>query len=215
MYRNLIIINIEESKGLIAENLIKEKYFQHVLKNGKILINYGSTNYYILKALDIEVDYENYLAGKVKDGEFQITEASKREKLVLLDKGKVKRVMLREGVEMLSKGDLFIKGGNILFDDATVGVFAISETGGTVGFIAELCTNGIDIISPISISKRALNYPKQFTIDGYDPAIYYLKNTKIYTEIDAFKRSNYNSIFLGMNGIFNNSFLVFELTEEE
>jgi hypothetical protein len=117
--------------------------------------------------------------------------------------------MFKEGLSQLGTGDYFIKGGNLLFEDDGVGVFIYSETGGTVGAIGSLIAKGVNIISPISISKRA-EYPLIYTKEGNIPGIYFLKNTKIYTEIDSFEYEGYSVRYLGINGL-NNNYLVFEL----
>ena len=47
------------------------------------------------------------------------------------------------------------------------------------------------------------------------PGIYFLKNTKIYSEIESFEYEGYSVRYLGINGLNNNNYLVFELIKQE
>ncbi len=215
MNRTLKILSFEDAKDKIAENLVREEFFKKALISGRIVVNYGTTNFYILKHMGIDVDYESFTAGIVSGNNFGVTPAEKRVKTFLFDNGVPRQIDLLAAVDLLQPGDLFIKGGNILFPDSVVGVYVLSPTGGTVSYIAELLSKGVLIISPLSISKKVDSYPSLSRRIGKQPAIYYLKNTKIYTEIDAYSREGYTAVYLGVNGYKKENSLLFELMKKE
>ncbi len=207
--RDLLILSPAEAKGKIAKNLIAEPFFRKALGDGNILVNYGSTNAYILNELGCGIDPSSYTAGKVSGGKFSVTPAEKRHPLLLIRKGKPEECTIEGALAKMGPGDLFLKGANMILPDGSAGIYIGSPTGGTVSFIPGALAKGIIVITPVSISKTVSAIPVSMEGENGLPAIFILKNALLYTEINAFSREGYYAAYMGLNGLDGNE-LVFE-----
>lgn len=159
-----LILSPSESKRLIAKGVARLPQVRKALKRGKIIIALGSTNGYVAEELLGErIDKERFIAGfngRVSD----VTPARDRPGEIVLIEGRRAELEWEEVIEELGPDDVFIKGGNALDPEGTVGVFVASQDGGTVGrWMRYIVARGVNLIIPIGLEKAVHTRISQVT----------------------------------------------------
>ena len=193
-----LVLRPSMSKRLIARGVKKLLEGMGVLDRGIVYIARGSTCAYVVEELiDRKIEKERYLAGFIGEGILNVLPREKRLPPFILINGRLTERNPEEVARKMSKGDVFIKGGNAIDPEGNVGVLVANREGGTVGkYIGIMLSRGVTWISPISIGKlipdviEASCFAKTDTFDysvGKPSGLFPLVNIKAVTEMDAFK----------------------------
>lgn len=145
-----------ESKRLIAKAVARHEKVKRALENGIIAIAHGSTNAYVLEELTgmrIE-DKANYVAGVIISHGTCVVPKEKRINSIVIEKGIASEESIENAVRRMGKGDLVIKGANLIDSKMHAGVMIGSKEGGTLGrTLGTILANGIGILIPVSLEK--------------------------------------------------------------
>lgn len=149
-----IVLRPSESKRLIAKGVSRLPVTQNCLNQGRIFVGLGSTNAYVLEELlHIDIDKENFIAG-FTDTHNNVTNSKARLSERVVVNGNPDKKSPQETLSNMTADDIFIKGGNALDPEGTVGVMVGSETGGTVGsYMGQVVAKGIQTLIPIGLEK--------------------------------------------------------------
>ena len=186
------------SKRLIARGVKKLLENMGTLDKGIVYVARGSTCAYVVEELiGRKIEKERYLAGFIGEGMLNVLPREKRLPPFILINGKLTEKDPEKVAKKMTKGDVFIKGGNAIDTEGNVGVLVADREGGTVGrYIGIMLSRGVSWISPISIGKlipdvvEASRFAKIDAFDystGKSSGLFPLVNIKAVTEIDAFK----------------------------
>ncbi len=157
--KKVIVLTVSESKRLIAKGVANLSCVKQKLKKGMMAIAKGTTNGYIAEEiLGKKIDKLSYVLGIVLPEKKDFTKRLNRSVIreVILKDGKVVNLPVVDAVKKMSKGDIFIKGGNVLdYKKQTVGVLMGSLKGGTIGATLPMIkAKKINLIIPIGLEKR-------------------------------------------------------------
>ena len=192
----LIVLTPTESKKLIAKGVAALPEVTHALKQGTIIVGWGSTNTYVAQELSGEtVEGERYLAGYIGGGELKVSEGKNRISPIVLKDGKKVDVHPKDALAAFGRDDVFIKGANGVDPEGNAGILLQNDVGGTIGTaIGVLAARGSHLIIPVGLEKlvpsvkEASNTCGLETIDyatgkkvGLMPVMY----GRTITEIDA------------------------------
>ena len=168
------------------------------MKQGTIIVGWGSTNTYVAQELSGEtIEGERYVAGYIGGGELRVAEGEHRMPPIVLNDGKVTDVHPKDALAAFGADDVFIKGANAVDPEGNVGVLLQNEQGGTIGTaIGILAARGSHLIIPVGLEKlvpsvkEASNACGLETVDyatgkkvGLMPVMY----GRTVTEIDALR----------------------------
>ena len=193
-----LILRPSMSKRLIARGVKKLLENMGTLDKGIVYVARGSTCAYVVEELiGRKIEKERYLAGFIGEGMLNVLPREKRLPPFILINGKLTEKDPEKVAKKMTKGDVFIKGGNAIDTEGNVGVLVADREGGTVGrYIGIMLSRGVTWISPISIGKlipdvvEASRFAKIDAFDystGKSSGLFPLVNIKAVTEIDAFK----------------------------
>ena len=193
-----LILRPSMSKRLIARGVKKLLENMGTLDKGIVYVARGSTCAYVVEELiGRKIEKERYLAGFIGEGMLNVLPREKRLPPFILINGKLTEKDPEKVAKKMTKGDVFIKGGNAIDTEGNVGVLVADREGGTVGrYIGIMLSRGVSWISPISIGKlipdvvEASRFAKIDAFDystGKSSGLFPLVNVKAITEIDAFK----------------------------
>jgi len=193
-----LILRPSMSKRLIARGVKKLLENMGTLDKGIVYVARGSTCAYVVEELiGRKIEKERYLAGFIGEGMLNVLPREKRLPPFILINGKLTEKDPEKVAKKMTKGDVFIKGGNAIDTEGNVGVLVADREGGTVGrYIGIMLSRGVSWISPISIGKlipdvvEASRFAKIDAFDystGKSSGLFPLVNIKAVTEIDAFK----------------------------
>jgi hypothetical protein len=156
MERVLITLTPSEAKRLIGKAVAMMEPVRESLKKGTIVICLGTTNAYVA---------EEILGRRMKErGMFSIgvitpegtcvSDSDRRSKEIVISKGKLMNLGLKDVIKELGPSDVFIKGANALDPWGNAGVYLGSKTGGTMGMsIGVILARGVKVIIPVSLEK--------------------------------------------------------------
>lgn len=192
-----LILSPAESKRLIAKGVARLPEVQRALRLAKIIIALGSTNGYVAEELLGErIDKERFIAG-FNASASDLTPAEHRLGEIVLIRGRRTGLPPEEVAEGLGPDDVFIKGGNALDPEGTVGVFVGSPDGGTVGrYMRYVIARGVNLIIPIGLEKAVhQRIPKvtqrmgnqEFDLVMSKPIGLWPLHGRVVTEIEALK----------------------------
>ncbi|UCE17137.1 MAG: hypothetical protein JSV84_09530 [Gemmatimonadota bacterium] len=151
----LIVLTPTESKRLIAKGVAALPEVTNALKQGTIIVGWGSTNTYVAQEISGEtVETERFLAGYIGGGELKVSEGQDRIPPVVLHKGKRVDVHPKDALQTYSRDDVFIKGANAVDPDGNAGILLHNDVGGTIGTaIGILAARGSHLIIPVGLEK--------------------------------------------------------------
>ncbi len=150
------------SKKLIATAITKLPVFGEALRNGTVIVSPSTTTLFLYSAITgsppdsaIACGITTPKGACMGREMASFVEGSGHARTWIFEKGFLKNdVTLEEVLPDLTKGDLFIKGGNAIDQDGKVGIYLGLENGGTVGVsIGYLLGKGIEVIIPVGLEK--------------------------------------------------------------
>ncbi|MBN2335569.1 hypothetical protein JXL21_08410 [Candidatus Bathyarchaeota archaeon] len=189
------VLTVSESKRLIAKAVAALPEVQRAMKEGKVVVATGTTNAYVLEELwGKKIDKRCYRSGITTPDEPEKGPKPQGEKIpdVVFVKGKVEPKYDRvNAVKDMGKGDIFIKGANVLnYEDYLAGVLIGGMDGATVGnTIGHIIGKQIHLVIPIGLEKLTYEDINELHLlaseeDYEGPRMWPLTGT-IVTEIEA------------------------------
>ena len=151
-----VVLTPAESKRLIAKAVAMHEKVKKALENGIIAISHGSTNAYVLEELaGMKLkDKSKYVAGVIIAQGACVVPREKRINSIVIERGVAREESVEEAVKRMGKGDVLIKGANLIDSNMHAGVMLGSEVGGTLGrVLGTVLAKGIEIIIPVSLEK--------------------------------------------------------------
>ena len=153
------ILTVAASKRLIAKAVAALPEVQRAMKEGTVVVATGTTNAYVLEDLwGRKIDKRCYRSGITTPEEPERSPEPPGEKIpdVVFVKGKVEPKYDRvNAVEDMKKGDVYIKGANVLnYDDYLAGILIGGMDGATIGnTIGHIIGKQIQLIIPVGLEK--------------------------------------------------------------
>jgi len=153
------VLTVAESKRLIAKAVAAFPEVQRAMKDGTVVVATGTTNAYVLEELwGRKIDKRCYRSGITTPDEPERSPEPQGEKIpdVVFVKGKVEPKYDRvNAVEDMKKGDVYIKGANVLnYDDNVAGILIGGMDGATIGnTIGHIIGKQIQLIIPVGLEK--------------------------------------------------------------
>ena len=189
------VLTVAESKRLIAKAVAALPEVQLAMKERTVVVATGTTNGYVLEELwGRRIDKRCYRSGTTTPDEPEKSPQPQGEKIpdVVFVKGKVEPKYDRvTAVKDMKKGDVYIKGANVLdYLGNMVGVLIGGLDGSTVGnTIGHIIGKQINLIIPIGLEKLTYEdinelYTLSSDEDYEGPRLWPLTGT-IITEIEA------------------------------
>ncbi|MBT9130724.1 MAG: hypothetical protein DDT40_00420 [candidate division WS2 bacterium] len=225
--RALIVLSPNESKRIIARGVASLPEIKNALKNSIIHISRGTTNAYIYEELTGKtVDKNSFVAGFIGDGKLNVLPPEERLKSITINQGKILEMEPQEILQEMSVGDIFIKGGNAIDINGTVGVLCANREGGTIGMaIGPVIARGIKLITPLSLSKLVPSVSEGSEEGGIDScdqamglkvALFPVTTATVITEIEALRLLyGIEAVLIAQSGIKDmESALVFSIKGE-
>ena len=217
----LCTLTPSESKVLLAKATVMLPEVQYAKEYGKIIIGNGSTNAYVAEELfHKQLDKRKFPSGLITGGVVCRTPDSKLPPLyyeqgqeLVAPEGVKTYEFMKEFVETMRPGDIFIKGANAVDQDGNVGIFLAHEQAGTMGVIIPyFSAQGIQIIVPVGLEKLVSSVIKagrslpgihknKYSI-GHGIGYVILTNALVVTEIEALKiLAGVEAVHLGSGGV--------------
>jgi hypothetical protein len=153
------VLTVAESKRLIAKAVAALPEVQRAMKDGTVVVATGTTNAYVLEELwGRKIDKRCYRSGITTPDEPEKSPEPQGEKIpdVVFVKGKVEPKYDRvNAVKDMKKGDVYIKGANVLnYDDNVAGILIGGMDGATIGnTIGHIIGQQIQLIIPVGLEK--------------------------------------------------------------
>lgn len=155
MMQALFTLTPAESKRLIAKAITALPEIKNARDNGYLLVSRGSTNAYIIEELlGKKIKKETYVAGQTIKGVQCVLAQKDRLQPVTFHKGQVLSVDPGEVMDKISRGDIILKGANVIDCKGNVGVVMANPTGGAMGqFYMAMQARGLKVIYPAGLEK--------------------------------------------------------------
>ena len=153
------VLTVSESKRLIAKAVAALPEVQRAMKEGTVVVATGTTNAYVLEELwGKKIDKRRYRSGTTAPDEPEKLPEAAEEKIpdVVFVKGKVEPKYDRVNAVLdMGKGDIYIKGANVLnYDDYVAGILIGGMDGATIGnTIGHIIGKQIQLVIPIGLEK--------------------------------------------------------------
>ncbi|MFC1803055.1 hypothetical protein ACFL0D_03700 [Thermoproteota archaeon] len=153
------VLTVAESKRLIAKAVVALPEIQEAMENRTVVVATGTTNAYVLEELwGKKIDKRAYRSGITTPREPEKNPEPVTEKIpdVVFIKGKVASQYNRVTIAPdLKKGDIYIKGANVLnYDDDVAGILIGGLDGSTIGnTIGHIIGKQVHLIIPIGLEK--------------------------------------------------------------
>jgi hypothetical protein len=190
----IIVLTPGQSKKLLAKGLVSLPVFKQKMKKGMIAICKGSTNSYLVEEiLNKPIDKLTYLTGKTLPAGKKFPTKEAMPDLVLKNGKPVKNLTAIDSVKEMKKGDLFIKGANVLnYERKEVGILIGHPTGGTIGATIGIITaQKINLLVPVglekSVGEEISKISQKLIFSSTQLALFPLPSAQIFTEIEALK----------------------------
>jgi len=196
--RACITLSPAEAKRLIAEAVAGLPEVKNALQNGWIIVAGGTTNAYIARLLTGEnVDINRYTAGRIEQSILTSTPKEERLKPVILQNGNPVEITIKDALQNLKAGDVFIKGANAVDVQGNIGILVSNENGGTIGSVwGAVMARGVDFICPVGLEKLIASVPEAAAASGQNKFMYCHGNpvgllavtgAKVVTEVEAIR----------------------------
>jgi len=153
------VLTVAESKRLIAKAVAALPEVQRAMKDGTVVVATGTTNAYVLEELwGRKIDKRCYRSGITTPEEPERSPEPQGEKIpdVVFVNGKPEPKYDRvNAVEDMKKGDVYIKGANVLnYDDYLAGILIGGMDGATIGnTIGYIIGKQLQLIIPVGLEK--------------------------------------------------------------
>lgn len=193
----LVVLNVSESKRLIAKAVATLPEVNNAFIKGTIVIARGVTAAYIVEEiLGVKIAVKaQYTMGCVAGGELTTNASPDKLNPYVLRNGKPVEVSPVEALKSFTSDDVFIKGASALDREGNAAVLVAHESGGTVGeAVPIVVTRGAHFIVGVgleklipsvngAISKCSIYRFKYAT--GLPCALFPLPGARVVTEIQA------------------------------
>jgi hypothetical protein len=153
------VLTVAESKRLIAKAIAALPEVQEAMENRTVVVATGTTNAYVLEELwGKKIDKRAYRSGITTPKEPEKDPRDQPEKIPdkVFIKGEVADKYDRVTIAPhLKKGDIYIKGANVLnYDDYLAGILIGGMDGATIGnTIGHIIGKQVQLIIPIGLEK--------------------------------------------------------------
>ena len=154
-----VVLTVSESKRLIAKAVAALPEVQKAMKEGTVVVATGTTNGYVLEELwGRKIDKRGYRSGSTLPDNPERSPDPKPEKIpdVVFIKGKVEPKYDRvNAVKDMKKGDVYIKGANVLdYVGGMAGILIGGIDGSTIGnTIGHIIGKQIKLVIPVGLEK--------------------------------------------------------------
>jgi hypothetical protein len=211
----LVVLNVSESRRLLAKATAACDAVQAAWKRGNIIIARGITSAFVTEEL-LGVTIEPKAAqtvGFIGNGITNAYLGPPPCTLHVIRNGKpLEEADSNVEIMKFGSGDIFIKGANAIDSSGVPGVYAASNKGGTIGMAWPVVTpRGGEFIMPVSLEKLIPSVMEAATRTG----IYHFKYStgipiklmpvplaKVITEIEAFAiLAGVNAYHIGSGGV--------------
>jgi hypothetical protein len=151
----LFVLTPDESKRLIAKGVIALPEMHKALREGTVIVSWGSTCVCIAEELTGEtIEADKYLAGYVGEGELRVSEGKDRVNPLVFRKGRRVDVHPKEALAEFGPDDVFIKGANAVDPEGHTAILLRHDQGGTIGLaLGILAARGSHLIIPVGLEK--------------------------------------------------------------
>ena len=153
------VLTVAESKRLIAKGVAALPEVQLAMKERTVVVATGTNNAYVLEELwGKKIDKRAYRSGLTLPKEPEKDSKEQPEKIAdkVFIKGKVADEYDRVTIAPnLNKGDIYIKGANVLnYEDDVAGILIGGKDGATIGnVIGHIIGKQVNLIIPIGLEK--------------------------------------------------------------
>jgi hypothetical protein len=189
------VLTVAESKRLIAKAVAALPEVQEAMENRTVVVATGTTNAYVLEELwGKKIDKRAYRSGITTPKEPEKDPEPQADKIPdkVFIKGEVADQYDRVTIGPdLKKGDIYIKGANVLnYDDYMAGVLIGGMDGATIGnTIGHIIGKQVNLIIPIGLEKLTYEDVNELHLlaseeDYEGPRMWPITGT-IVTEIEA------------------------------
>jgi len=188
-----VVLTVSESKRLIAKGVTKLPEVKRTLECGIIALAKGTTNRYIAEELLGEnlsrYPYAHIVVSPGEKGGIQLDEDIDE---IVLVRGKPRKITLQQATMLMKKGDIFVKGGNLLnYDKGKVGILSGTLDGGTIGrAMGSILARRITLLIPIGLEKSVSEDIDELSLElgraDLQTVIFPVRG-KIFTEIEALR----------------------------
>lgn len=152
----LVTLNPAESKRLIAKAIAILPEIKAVLKQGTLVITWGTANAYVIEEIMQQTipDKTTFASGVISEGELNAIHPDKKIPPVVLQNGKPSEIHQTAALSDFKPGDVFIKGANAIDSRGDIGMLVANQTGGSV-CDAWFATSGRggSFICPVGLEK--------------------------------------------------------------
>ncbi|MBI2934296.1 MAG: hypothetical protein HYY29_01875 [Chloroflexi bacterium] len=152
----LVVLNVSESKRLIARAVAALPEIKTALCGGTVIISRGITDAYVAEEITgVKIPVKaQYTAGCIAGGELTVNASPDRLPPYVLRDGKPARVLPSEALKSFTADDVFIKGASALDREGNAAVLVAHEMAGTMGeSLAVVVARGAHFIAPVGLEK--------------------------------------------------------------
>ncbi len=163
MEKAIVTLTPYESRRLIGKAVANLEEVKNALKHGYVVLATSiSTAYVAEEILGRKMKRGEFTIGVCAEGRLCLTPLERKPSPIVIYKGKVLKDAGYEVTKEFGPDDVFVKGGNAIDPEGSVGIFVASESGGTIGtVIGRLLARGSKIVVPIGLEKL-VPYPIEF-----------------------------------------------------
>ena len=191
-----INLTVAEGKRLIAKGIANHPQIKSLLRKGTIVITNGTTNTYIAEELvALSAPHGSFVTGHiVPDNRTNISEGLPRISYITIVDGKQVELSPGESMKKAQKGDVVLKGANLLnYEKKQAAVCIGAPSGGTMALIQE---TEAQVIVPVGLEKETYGdlraYAKLFEecpeqISPRPRIWMHSEDAEVFTEIEAIK----------------------------
>ena len=151
-----VSLTVAESKRLIAKGVAACEDVQRALNDGMLAVASGTTDGYVVEAITGETfDKTQFVTGHTLPAGYEGPGVCYKAPDLVIRKGERLDMSVKEAIEEMGPGDVFVKGANALnYDLNQVGVLIGHPTGGTVGvFLGTVVARRIQLLQPVGLEK--------------------------------------------------------------
>ena len=205
----IVSLTVSESKRLIAKGVAAYAPVRRAAEEGILAVAAGTTNGYIIEELSGErFDKTRYVTGRTLPAGYDGPRPTYDAPDFVMRKGERIAASVKEIIQEMEPGDVFVKGANALnYERNQVGVLIGDRTGGTVGAVlGTIVARRIHMLQPVGLEKSIPGdlhavAARLKELDGKGPTLWVTPG-EIFTEIEALRvLSGVDAVPLGAGGI--------------
>ncbi len=193
----LVVLNVSESKRLIAKGVAALPEVKKALTSGTIIISRGITDAYVAEEITgAKIPLKaRYTIGCVSGGKLTVNTSPDKLPAYVLKDGKPVRLPPAEALKNFSGNDVFIKGASAIDREGNAAVLVSHENGGTMGESFGIVTaRGARFIVPVGLEKLVPSVSKALPkcgthrfkyATGVPCGLFPMPNATVVTEIQA------------------------------